>query len=254
MTIVAVANRKGGVGKTTITVHLAAYLAGLGLRVLVLDGDPQANATAWLSDGEEQFSALWRLLIAGKGPAQVVVSSKWGVGLLPGAGATGDALTIMAAQRRPFQEISQVLQDLVQWIRPHVLFLDMPPSKAAGFCELLFAADYLLAPTQAERLSLQGVQYMARTVAELRARYRRSPRLLGVIPNMVRARTVEHGEHLTDLVRKFGPAVWPAVPLSIRMSEAATYGTTVWERDARCSAAKAMSLVCKRFVENTGIG
>lgn len=253
MTIVAVANQKGGVGKTTLTIHLAAYLAGRGQRVIVADADPQGNASAWLCDDGVSESALWRLLIARERPAQVLHRAKWGVGLLPGNDESGDALITLVALRKPFDAIAEALQAVVSCFTPDVLLLDMPPSKAAGFRELLFAADYLLVPTQVERLSLNGVGFMAETIHELRQTFGRGPRLLGVVPNMVRARTIDHGDHLTDLVAHFGPAVWPAVPLSIRVSEACTYGTTVWERDAASEAALGMEAVCQRFMENLAL-
>jgi chromosome partitioning protein len=254
MPTIAISNQKGGVGKTTLTVHLAAWLATQGARVLVADADPQANATAWLTDGQPHQSAFWRLLIARDQPLHVLTTGKWGVGLLPGSDETGDAFTTLAALHRPFDSVAQMLRQAAHLLQPDYLLLDMPPSKAAGFRELLFAADYLLVPTQVERLRLHGVQYMADTVAELQRDYGQAPRLLGVVPNFVRARTLDHGEHLVDLVQGFGPLVWPAIPLSIRLSEAATYGVSVWERDPACDAAQALEAVCRRFVENTGEG
>jgi len=248
--IIALSNQKGGVGKTTLCVHLAAYLAAQGKRVIVADADPQGNATAWLADDGLDESALWRLLIERARPETALHVAKWGVGLLPGNGESGDALITLTALRRPFDAIAQALREVVERMRPDYLLLDMPPSKAAGFRELLFAADYLLVPTQVERLSLNGVQFMDDTLHELREHLGQGPRLLGIVPNMVRPRTVDHGDHLVDLVQHFGAAVWPAVPLSIKVSEACTYGTTVWDREPKGEAARGMTDVCERFVEN----
>jgi chromosome partitioning protein len=254
MTIIAIANQKGGVGKTTLTVHLAAYLAQQGVNVLVTDADPQGNATAWLTDDAGGTSALWQLLIARSRPEQTCQPAKWGIRLLPGSDESGDALIALTALRRPFDTIAQALRGVVESLRPDLMLLDMPPSKAAGFREILFAADFLLVPTQVERLSLNGVQFMANTVHELGQEYGRGPRLLGVVPNMIRARTIDHGDHLTDLVTHFGAAVWPAIPQSIKVSEACTYGATIWDRDPRSEAALGLTAVCERFVENLGRG
>jgi hypothetical protein len=105
-----------------------------------------------------------------------------------------------------------------------------------------------------ERLSLNGVQFMAATLHALRQSFGQGPRLLGTAPNMVRARTGDYGDHLLDLVGHFGTAVWPAVSLSIRVSEGCTYGVTVWDREPRSEAAMGMTAVYERFVENLTSG
>ena len=138
MPTIAISNQKGGVGKTTLTVHLAAYLATQGLRVLVADADPQANATAWLCGGERHQSAFWRLLIAREKVENVLVTGKWGVGLLPGSDETGDAFITLAALHRPFDAIAQMLTlCLLRWRlcqRPTVVGRPRPAlHSAAGY-------------------------------------------------------------------------------------------------------------------------
>jgi len=162
--IIAIANQKGGVGKTTLTVHLAAWLAKRDKAVVVIDGDPQGNATSWLMDGE-QSNGLFRLLVMGEKLGQVIqtANNRWNVGLIPSNDSTGEAMIFLAATGKPFDTIAQALQPLSR-VSDFAL-LDMPPSKAAGFRELLFAADWVLVPTQLERLSLEGVGFMAHTSA-----------------------------------------------------------------------------------------
>jgi len=248
--IVAVSNQKGGVGKTTLTVHLAAWLSTRNWRVVVVDVDPQANATNWLLDETPAQSGLWETLIVRREPMELLREAKWGVRVLPGGGDAGDAMITLTTLRRPFDTIAQTLQRLEVDAEADLVLIDMPPSKAAGFRETLFAADYMLVPTQVERMSLSGVQMMANTVYELRDEYGRGPRLLGIIPNMMRARTVDHGGHLQDLVEVFSSLVWPVIPQSIRISEACTYGSTVFDISPNDSSAEAFTAVCERFVEN----
>ncbi len=248
--IVAVSNQKGGVGKTTLTVHLAAYLAERGLQIVVVDADPQANATGWLLQEPSEESAMWEVLIARRPVEEVLKPAWWGVSLWPSSHQTGDAMITLTTLRRPFDTIAKALRELEARVENGILLIDMPPSKAAGFQETLFAADYMLIPTQVERMSLSGVQMMADTVYRIRQEYGAGPRLLGIVPNMVRAHTREHTEHLQDLVEVFGPLVWPAIPHSIRVSEAATYGGTVFKLAPNDPVTQAMRAVCERFVEN----
>lgn len=248
--IVALANQKGGVGKTTFVVHLGAFLSRQGLRVIVVDGDPQGNATSWILDGDVSDAGLWRLLVVGEPLARVVrrVDSHWRLGLLPGNAATGEAMIYLAATRKPFGLVASKLRPLGQ-VADFVL-LDMPPSRAAGFQELLFAADWVVVPTQLERLSLEGVMFMAQAARELAEERGRGPRLLGIVPNMVRF-TTEHREQLKELVRVFGAVVWPPVPLSVRVAEACGYGRVVFDHAPGEKVTQAMVLVGRRLMQNT---
>lgn len=240
--VIGVANQKGGVGKTTLAVHLAVGAARLGKRVIVVDADPQGNATSWLLDGT-QDGGMYRLLVLKDAPVKLVQPlRRWGIGLLPGNYETGQALAMLGAVGR-LGEIPMRIRPLAEVA--DIVVLDMPPSRMAGFNELLLSADWVIVPTQLERLSLEGVGLMAQAVAELGDR----PRLMGVVPNMARARTREHQAQLDDLVAAFGGVVWPPIPLTIRVTEAASYGTTVFDLCPGEEVARAMTAVVGRMVE-----
>lgn len=252
--IIAFANQKGGVGKTTLTIHAAAWLVTQNKRVIVVDGDPQGNTTSWLLDGDVSDPGLFRLLVVKENLGQVVrsLNDRWGgLGLLPGNDQTGEAMIFLAATRKPFNAVAKALRPLAE-VTDYVL-VDTPPSKAAGFWELLFATDWVVVPTQLERLSLEGVSFMAHTCQSLRKEHRQGPRLLGIVPNMVR-RTREHLTQLEELQKVFGAAVWPPVPLTVRVSEACAYGETIFEFAPQEKAAKALCKVAQRILENTGGG
>ena len=246
--IIAIANQKGGVGKTTLAVHLAAWLARQDRRVVLVDGDPQGNATSWLLDGDTSDPGMFRLLVVGeplKAVLRIVNDERWDkIGLIPGNDRTGEAMVFLSATCKPFDTVAKAIRPLGQ-VANYVL-LDMPPSKSAGFQELLFAADQVVVPTQLERLSLEGVSFMARTCREIRRQWRKGPQLLGIVPNMVR-KTVEHREQFEALVETYGAIVWPPIPLSVRVAEACSYGTVIFDHAPRDIVTKAMRQVAQRL-------
>lgn len=249
MTVIAVANQKGGVGKTTLAVHLAAYLAEQGRRVVIVDADPQGNATSWLTDGDPTRDDMFQMLVVGR-PAVTLAQpvDGWSLRLLGGNHRTGEAFIFLAATGKPFDTVAQYLRPLAA--DADYTLVDMPPSKGAGFRETLFAADWVVVPTQLERLSLEGVAFMARTTQEIIAQHGRGPRLLGVVPNMTRRQTNEHRQGMIDLVITFGPAVWPPIPLSVKVAEASSFGKTLFEYAPTDPVTKALREVGKRLIEN----
>jgi chromosome partitioning protein len=251
MPIVAFANQKGGVGKTTLTVHIGAWLSRQGKKVIVVDGDPQGNTTSWLMDGALDDAGVFRLLVVGDPLHRAIrpVGGEWQLGLLPGNWRTGEAMTFLSATHKPFDTVAKALAPLAR-MADYVL-IDMPPSRAGGFQELLFAADWVLVPTQLERLSLEGVNFMAHEANRLAEEHGRGPRLLGIVPNMVRE-TNEHRAQLDALVEVYGPVVWPPVPLSIRVTEACSFGQSLFQFGPKEPVTGAIVTVAERFLQNTG--
>lgn len=238
MTIIALSNQKGGVGKTTLAVHLAVGAARRNKRVILVDADPQGNATSWLCDGNDDDGVYRLLMNSDKLPRVVQPLTKWGLGLVGGNYRTGEALTMLAAVNR-LSEIPSRLRALESVC--DLVVVDMPPSRAAGFIEILSAAHRVIVPTKLERLSLEGVALMAHAVSGLP-----NTRLLGIVPNMARRNTNEHQAQLQDLVRTFGQAVWPPVPLAISVTEASSFGSTLWDMGAS-DAATAMTAILDRM-------
>ncbi len=240
--IVAIANQKGGVGKTTLAVHLAVGAAQSGLRVVLVDADPQGNLTNWLI--EESVNDLFRLLVVGERPVRVVRAlTSWGLALIGGGWETGKALTMLASVGE-LGTIPAKLRDL--GAIADLVVLDMPPSRLPGFEQLLSVAEWAIVPTTLERMSIEGVVLMAQTIRAMGAG---GPRLMGIVPNMTRANTNEHQAQMEDLVKVFGAAVWPPLPLTIRMTEANSYGTTVFELCPGDAIAQTLRQVVARMVE-----
>ncbi len=220
--IIGPINQKGGVGKTTLTGHLAYGLAQAGKRVIVVDADPQGNATSWLLNTKDQ-PGVYQWLVA-EMPVEplLVTAPAWGVRVLPSNALTGQALLMLGAVGR-LAEITTKLRALGELA--DVVLVDTPPSRLPGFLELLAGMDYVLVPTQLERHSLEGIQMMAAAARELGPR---GPRLMGIVPNRVDARTREHKAQMADLIRVFKSAVWPPLPATIRFAEASSNGTTIF--------------------------
>lgn len=254
---IAIANQKGGVGKTTVTVHLAKYLADQGKTVVLVDGDPQANATSWLLGGDTSDAGMFRLLVVGDPLGRVVRNvNGWGMGLLPGGrnargDGTAEAMNYLLATHKPFGFISQALAPLSA-VTDYVL-IDMPPSISSGFKELLYCAHWVLVPTQLERFALRGVELMARTCMQITQAHQRGPRLLGIVPNMARM-TKEHHAQMNALANLFGPTVWPPIPLATKVSEAASFGKTMFDHAPGEKATRALTKIGERVIENAGRG
>jgi len=245
--IISIANRKGGVGKTTLTLHLAAGLAMRGLKVVTVDADPQGNLTSWMLNSEDD--GMYRLLTAKRLPRLTEVVSGVTVdacklGLVSGDSSTGDALALLAFAQR-LDEVPQKVKWLGQ-VADFVL-LDMPPSQAVGFKELLAASDYALVPTQLERLSIEGVFQMAALAVEL------GVKLLGVVPNMVQ-QTREHREQLEELIAAFGrraDVIWGPIPRTIRFAECHAYRKTLFELAPQLEATQALRETVAKVLEVT---
>jgi chromosome partitioning protein len=250
MRTIAIANQKGGVGKTTLTAHLGAYLARKGRTVALVDTDPQGNLTSWATGGDTTLDGLFQLLVVGQ-PALTLAQpvDAWGVRLLPGNYRTGEAFVFLAATGKPFDTVAQMIAPLARSV--DYCLVDMPPSRGAGFREVLFAADWLLVPVQLERLALEGLAFMRQTCVEIAAQHGRAPRLLGVVPNMTRRQTTEHQDQMRQLLATLGPVVWPPVPLSVKVAEACSYGQLLFDYAPGEPVTKALALIGDRLIENT---
>ncbi len=247
MPTIDVVNNKGGVGKTTLTLHLAVYFASQGLRVICVDADTQANLTSLLLNAQEA-QGMYDLLTSRKMPdvtnlVRVVTFGGQTFGLLPGEEYQG-AMGMLAMEQR-LDAVTERLKIVSGYA--DVMLLDMPPSKALGFNQLMAAGDWLLIPTIMERLSVEGVGKIMQTSAEI------GVRLMGIVPNKVR-RTSEHlqqGHELMDTLKaiKRPDLLWPPIPETIRVADAQAVGQTVFEYEPNSPASQAMAMIGQRALK-----
>lgn len=225
MTTIAIANRKGGVGKTTLAVGLATRLAESS-KVLLIDLDSQANATESLDIPLQPQVAKW--VMFGESP---ILASVGDLDIVAGNDSTQEA-EISLARRGP-----GVLRNLLSPLRQYeYIILDCPPSLSMLTRGALCASDFVICPTIPEYLSVAGVRQLVTLIDEVRRDNGAHTRLMGVQPNKVDWRTNEHKVHLRNLVKAFGAwgqddgLVWPPLRQSIAVAEASAEGRPLWER------------------------
>jgi len=227
--ILAFANQKGGVGKTTSAVNLGAYLASAGQRVLIADIDPQANATSCLGLRRDDIAvSMYDVLINGaSSEAAIRLSGLLRLDVLPSSPAlAGAEVELVEAERREY-----LLRDALAPIgeRYDYILVDSPPSLGLLTVNALTAArDGVVIPVQCEYLALEGLTQLLQTIEMVRSKLNPALQVRGVIMTMYDGRT-RLSQQVVDEVRKyFGARVFATViPRSIRLGEAPSYGQTI---------------------------
>ncbi len=224
---IACANQKGGVGKTTTAINLAAYCSMAGDRVLLIDLDPQGNATSGLGlDRTKYERSVYDALISDVALVELVVEGPIGLDVVPSAIALAGAEVEMAS----FEARERRLARLVRAIAgsyDHVL-IDCPPSLGLLTVNALTAADAVLIPLQCEYYALEGLTQLLATVNLVRDHLNPSLELDGVLLTMYDSRTNLSADVATEVRRHLGTAVYGTViPRSVRLSEAPSYGQPI---------------------------
>lgn len=249
--IYAFANQKGGVGKTTTAVNLGAYLAEEGCRVLLLDIDPQANATSCLGldPAELQFS-IYDALIRRKPLASVIVSTAHdGLSLAPSAPAlAGAEVEMVPLMRREFL-LRQALEGVAD--RYDHLLIDCPPSLGLLTVNALTAAtDGVIVPIQCEYLALEGLGRLWQTIQLVRDNLNPQLFISGMVLTMFDSRT-NLAQQVVDEVRNHFPdqTFRTVIPRSVRLSEAPSYGHTILAYAPLSSGAQAYKALARELLD-----
>jgi chromosome partitioning protein len=246
--IVAVANQKGGVGKTTTAINLAACLAEAGERCLLVDLDPQANATSGLGRRANGHSTLD--LLDGVPLAQLTLPSSFAnLDLVPAKAdlaATSVQLSALAGGERYLSEaLAGDATDGYGFV-----FLDCPPAFGPLTVNALAAADRVLVPVQAEYYALEGLSQLLGSIDLVKRRLNPGLGVAGILLTMVDARTRLAAEVEQELRSHFGPLVFTTtVPRSIRLAEAPSHGVPAIAYDRRSAGAEAYWKVAMELVD-----
>ncbi|WP_035815434.1 AAA family ATPase [Jiangella gansuensis] len=241
--VMVVANQKGGVGKTTTTVNLAAALAVSGLRVLVVDLDPQGNASTALGiDHHAEIPSIYDVMVEETPIGDVVqkVEDIDGLWCVPAtidlAGAEIELVSMVARESRMRKALDQHLK--ADGTEYDYVFIDCPPSLGLLTVNALVGGDEVLIPIQCEYYALEGLSQLLKNIDMVRAHLNRDLAVSTILLTMYDGRTRLAAQVADEVRRHFGDTVLrTAIPRSVRISEAPSYGQTVMTYDAASSGA-----------------
>jgi chromosome partitioning protein len=221
-----VANRKGGVGKTTTVVSLGHGLAIRGKNVLLVDVDPQGHVATALGMNPE--SGLFDLLVGGARLHNVTREAREHLWLVPGNARTGTAQTVLVAERAEDDALAKALRRQVTQKLDYII-LDTAPSVGRLQEMALWMADWVIVPTAVDFLSSVGISALAEELRRLKAERSWAGRLFGVLPTFYDVVTRESKANLDELNDAFGPLVLPPIRRSTALRECAAMGRSVFE-------------------------
>lgn len=251
MVTIAVTNQKGGVGKTTTTINLGAYLAKAGKQVLIVDLDPQGNATSGLAINKQavEQKTVYELLRSEAGVSDIVLATaQKNLHILPTSTTlAASEIELVSVQGREF-----VLKQALTNLTYDYVLIDCPPSLSLLTINALTAADKVLIPVQTEFYALEGLGQLIDVVQRVRASVNPHLELLGVVMTMFDSRTSLSTAVKDELIKHFGPKVFSTViPRNVRLAEAPSYGKTIADHDKWSKGARAYKALAKEVNERT---
>ncbi len=248
--IIAIVNQKGGVGKTTTCVSLAAGLTELGKKVLLCDFDPQANATSGMGVDKTLSKGIYEVVIEEVPAADAVVHTRWGDVLPSNKALAGAGIELIALEQREFllREALRPLREAYDFI-----LIDCPPSLELLTLNALCAADGLLVPVQGEYFALEGLSDLMNTIRLVRRSLNPQLELEGVLLTMFDGRT-NLALQVAEEVKHFFPGKVYAtvIPRNVRLSEAPSHGRPISAYDRTSRGAEAYSAFCAEFLKRQG--
>ena len=248
---IAIFNQKGGVGKTTTNINLAACLAMKGKRVLVLDIDPQGNTTSGLGISKRELeNTVYNVLVDEDYDIKdaVIKTDVKGLDLIPAsvdlAGAEVELVQIEGREKALKQGLDKIKDDY------DYIFIDCPPSLGLLTINSLAAVDSVLIPIQCEFYALEGVSQLVSTIELVKKSLNPSLEIQGVILSMFDGRTNLSAQVVQEVKKYFGNKVYATViPRNVRLAEAPSYGLPITEYDPKSKGAEAYMDFAEEFLD-----
>jgi chromosome partitioning protein len=251
--IIAIANQKGGVGKTTTAVNLAASLASIGQRVLLVDLDPQANASSGLGIAKEAVSAsIYDAIVDGADLLGMLSPTEIeGLLVVPSTpGLAGAEVELVAVADREYR-----LRTALASIRPlfDLVIVDCPPSLGHLTVNALVAADTVLIPIQTEYYALEGLGHLLNTIGLIREELNPALEIEGILLTMFDSRTKLSQQVVDEIRTHFQDlAFHTVIPRNVRLSESPSFGKPALLYDRSCSGTQAYLSLAQEFCLRTG--
>lgn len=252
--VIAILNQKGGVGKTTTAVNVGAYLAKAGKQVLLVDLDPQGNATSGLgTDKNSLGETLYDALFNHDSAANVLIDTQIpGLKLLPSnANLAGAEVQLVSSLQRELQ-LKQMLE---QFSEQDYILIDCPPSLGLLTINALSAADFVMIPVQTEYYALEGLGQLLSVVDRIKGSVNPTLEILGLVLTMFDSRTSLSDQVMAEIKKHFGVKVFETViPRNVRLAEAPSFGQPISEHDKWSKGAKAYKALTKEVIKRVEKG
>ncbi|MCL2509149.1 MAG: AAA family ATPase [Oscillospiraceae bacterium] len=251
---IAVVNQKGGVGKTTTTVNLAAAIGGAGCRVLMVDADPQGNATSGMGVNKRQLDkSVYDCIVSGVPASECILKTQYeNVYILPSSmNLAGAELELVDMDKRE-SRLKTILAPSKD--RFDFIFMDCPPSLGLITLNALCAADTFLVPIQCEYYALEGLSQLMSTVRQVKRLYNPMLDLEGVLLTMYDGRLNLTLQVVNEVKRFFPKKVYSTtIPRNVRLSEAPSFGQPVMYYDRASRGTASYTELAKEFLAENGI-